>query len=30
MHSKKEKPTGCEAYLAYVSDLWVVSAEARR
>ena len=30
MHGKKEKTTGCEAYLTYVSDLWFASAEVRR
>ena len=30
MDDEKEKPTGCEAYLVYVSDLWGASAEARR
>ena len=30
MHSKKEKPTGLVAYLAYVRVLWVTSADDRR
>ena len=30
MHGKKEKTTGCEAYLTYVSDLWFASAAVRR
>ena len=30
MKNKKEKPTGFVAYLSYVRDLWVVSAEVIR